>query len=511
MTRRPQSKHSLRILTAVAAAAGLSAHAPQAGASPLFDTLGPIGGNAGVQGVASGPGAASTYFNPAMLAEAEEELLLGYTVFSEQVGVTLDGRRGGNVPPLVGDRDIIGADGLPLPHASVPTQWLDEGCAAGTAAGECPGPGFGARPRQRAGSSGKTRTYLALGIVKHLIPRRFTLGAFALLPVSSFTTVRGFYNDEREALFSNSLHPELYGDRMTALSVAVGAGLELRRDLAIGASLGLALSNAVRSSTYVRDTTDYDKLLLDNSVSTQVDVAPNVGIRWKPARSVRIGGVLRPPSAFALDTSVNATLPSGTESGTTRRETYHYVPWRIGLGAEVDVLQHGDYTMSVVGSIGYSFWSTYEDRHGQRPSVYGSDLAWSDTLNAAAGVRHVYGRARGFVDLSVTPSPVPDQVGRSNYVDNDRVGIALGGDLEVAIAGARVRPGLSLFAQRLVPRHARKDDARIRDELPDDAVLGSTRDPVPGARGLQTNNPGWPGFASAGFLWGGTFTLSIPL
>jgi long-chain fatty acid transport protein len=489
----------------------LVAFARSASASPTLDTVGPVGGNAGVQGVVSGPGAASTYFNPAMLADAEDELLLGYTVLSEQVGVTLDGRRGGDVPLSVGDRDILGPDGQPIANDSVPTQWLERGCPAGTAAGECPSPGFGARPRQRGGSSGKTRTYLVLGIVKRVIKDRLTIGAYGMLPLSSFTTVRGFYNDEREALFSNSLHPELYGDRMTALSVALGGGLKLLPSLALGASVGLSLSNSVSSKTYVRDTTDYDKLLLDNSVSTQVDVSPNIGVRWQPASAVRIGGVVRPPSAFKLDTTVNAALPSGTESGTRRQETYHYVPWRVGIGAEVDAIRRGAYTMSITASLTYAFWSTYEDRHGQHPSFYGADYAWSDTMSGALGVRHVYGRARGFVDALYIPSPVPDQTGRSNYVDNDRVGLALGGDLEIQVAGARIRPGVSVFAQRLVPRHVSKNDALVRDEVPDDAVFGANRDAVPDARGVQTNNPGWPGFGSSGYLWGGTFTLSVPL
>ncbi len=500
----------MRRLSVAATVAALTV-ARAAHASPLLDTVGPAGGNAGLQGVASGPGAASTYFNPALLAASQEEVLLGVVMLSEQIGVTLDGRRGGDVPLVVGDRDILGADGLPIPNDTVPTQWLEAGCPPGTGQGECPPPGFAARPRQRAGSSGKTRTYLALGLVKHLVPDRFSIGAYAMLPLSSFTTMRGFYPDEREALFSNSLHPELYGDRMTALSVAVGGAFKVLPSLSLGASLGLALSNGVSSRTYVRDSTDYDKLLLNNSVSTQVDVAPNAGVHWQPSRAVRFGGVLRPPSSFSLDAAVTATLASGTESGTQRRETYDYVPWRIGIGAEIDVLRRGSYVMSVAGSATYAFWSTYEDRHGQRPSVYGADLAWSDTMSGALGVRHAYGPARGFVDLLYVPSPVPDQVGRSNYVDNDRVGMAIGGDIEIPIAGARVRPGLSLFAHRLVPRWVRKDDARIRDELPDDAVLGSTRDPVPGARGLQTNNPGWPGFGSAGWLWGGTVTLSVPL
>lgn len=480
-------------------------------ASPLFDTLGPVGGNAGLQGVVSGPSAASTYFNPALLTESSEDLLLGFAVLSEQIGVTLDGRRGGDVPLVVGGRDVTYPDGTPIPNDSVPTEWLAEGCPAGTASGECPPPGLPARPRQRAGSSGKTRTYVAIGLVKHVIPDRLTLGAYALLPLSSFTTVRGFYNDEREALFSNSLHPELYGDRLTALSTALGAAFKLRPDLSIGASLGLALSNGVSSRTYVRDTTDYDKLLLDNAVTTRVDVAPNVGVRWQPSNTVRFGGVVRPPSAFTLDTDVTATLPSGTESGTRRRETYAYVPWRISVGAEVEAIRRGAYAMALVGSVTYAFWSAYEGRHGERPSSYGDAFAWSDTLTGAIGVRHFYKGVRGFVDLTYAPTPVPAQTGRSNYVDNDRAGISLGGDIEIPIAGTKIRPGLSLFAHRLVRRHVTKDASQVKDELPDDAILGSTRDAVPGAHGLQTNNPGWPGFASGGYLWGGAFTLTVPL
>lgn len=496
---------------AFAAGALVFSVADSAAASPLLDTVGPVGDNAGQQGVVSGPGAASTYFNPALLTDAEDELLLGFTVASEQVGVTLDGRRGGDVPVSVGERDIMGPDGTPIPNDSVPTQWLEQGCPPGTAVGQCPSPGFPARRRQAAGSSGKTRTYLAFGIAKKLIPERLTLGIYGMLPLSSFTTVRGFYNDEREALFSNSLHPELYGDRMTALSVVFGAGVKILPTLSVGASFGLSLSNSVSSRTYVRDTTDYDKLLLDNSVSTHVAVAPNFGVNWQPLSRLRFGGVVRTPSSFELDTAVNATLPSGTESGTVRHETYDYVPWRFSVGGELEVFRREEEVLSVTASATYALWSNYEDRHGQSPGVYGSDLQWSNTLSGAIGLRNVYGPLRSFFDVLVVPSPVPDQVGRSNYVDNTRGGIALGSDIEVKIANFRFRPGLSLFAQRLFSRHVTKDDRRIRDELPDDAVLGSTKAAVPGGVGLQTNNPGWPGFASGGYLWGGSFTLSVPL
>ena len=111
-------------------------------------------------------------------------------------------------------------------------------------------------------------------------------------------------------------------------------------------------------------------------------------------------------------------------------------------------------------------WSTYQDRHGDSPSVYGSDLAWSDTVNTTVGVRTRYRSVRAHVDLQYAPSPVPAQVGRSNYVDGDRFGVAFGAD--VASTSARCASA-GLPARRLPARlsHSTKDDSRIVDELPD--------------------------------------------
>jgi hypothetical protein len=498
-------------LLAALAPLALTALSADAHASPVMDAAGSIGDNGGAQGVVSGAGPASTYFNPALLAEADETVLVSLAMISEQLGITLDGRRGGDVPLAVGGRDILAPGLVPIPNDVVPTPWLRDGCPAGTEAGSCPPPGYSARPRQAAGSSGKTRSYLALGFVKHLIQDRFSVGAYGMLPLSSFTTAHGFYADEREALFSNSLHPELYGDRLTAISLSMAAAFKLRPDLSIGVGLSLALANAASSTTYVRDTTNYDTLLLDNSITTHVNVAPTAGVRWTPVRWLRVGGAVHSPESFTVDTTITAALPSGTESKTSRHEVYDWMPWRFSAGVEADVVRRGRYTMSLTGSLQYAAWSAYEDRHGQSPSSYGNDLAWKDTVRGAVGVRHAYGPARGFIDLAYVPSPVPDQVARSNYVDNDRVGFHAGADFDLDLGRTRVRPGLQLFGSRLVPRHVTKDDRRIKDELPDGSILGATHDPVPGASGLQTNNPGWPGFGSEGWLLGGAITLSFPL
>lgn len=497
---------------AVSIAAGLLTVAAalvtvDAAASPLLDTLGPIGGNAGAQGVVSGPGASSTYFNPAMLIDADPGVLIGFAVASAQVGVTLDGRTSGDVPLVVGGRDLVGPDGKPIPNDVVPTPWLQRGCPAGTKSGECAPPGFAARPRQSQGTSSKPRSYLVLGFVKDLIPQRFTVGLYGVVPLSTYTTARGFYADEREALFSNSLHPEMYGDRMTAVSLVFGGAFQLLPNLSVGAGLSLSLTNSAGSSTYVRDQSNYDTLLLDNSVQTQISVSPTVGVRWQAAKWLKIGSTLHAPQSFVIDTNVTAALPSGTESSTSRRDVFDWTPWSLVFGASADVVEQGAYKLAVVGSATYSAWSSYQDRHGDNPNVYGSDMAFKDTVGGALGLRHTYKKMRAFVDVVWVPTPVPKQVGRSNYVDNDRLGFTFGADVELG----GIRPGFSMFVHRLIPRHQAKDPSRIRDELPDDSVYADAHDPVPGAQGLQTNNPGYPGFGSSGWLWGGAVTLTVPL
>ena len=189
---------------------------------------------------------------------------------------------------------------------------------------------------------------------------------------------------------------------------------------------------------------------------------------------------------------------------------FDWMPWSVKWEARPTSSTRGKYTMSLTGSLKYAFWSLHRPV-GQSPTIYGGQLAWSDTLSETIGVRHSYGNARGFVDLGYVPSPVPQQTGRSNYVDNDRVMLAAGGDITLRIGRARIRPGAQFFVNRLIYRANVKDDALMVDELPDGSVFSTTGKPVPGAAGLQTNNPGWPGFSSEGWVWGGGITVEIPL
>ncbi len=349
--------------------------------------------------------------------------------------------------------------------------------------------------------------------MKHLIKNRFSVGMFVMLPLGNLTTANTFYNDEREALFSNSLHPELYGDRLTAMSIAIGGSFRLLKQLSLGIGATLGLANSATSSSYVVASTDYTKLLVNNSIGVTAALAPHAGVYWTPDERVRVGAVLHAPSSFDIDTTIAATLPNGTVSTGVQHETHDYMPWRISLGAEGDVIKSRNYTFGVGAQIRWMNWSTYKDRHGAAPSNYstpnGPNYGWGDSLVYSVGLRHKYKSVRGYIDWQYAPSPVPAQTGRSNYVDGDRYGVAFGGDFEAMVGGVRLRPGVQLVAYRLAWNHVTKDNSQIVDEVPDDSRSSSTGDPVAGAKGLQTNNPGWPGFGSDGWVYGGTVSLAV--
>jgi hypothetical protein len=489
-----------------AAAVIVLAAAADARATPVFELLPTSGG--GLSPVVSGPSGMSAYFNPALLADADDAAEVGFGLLSEQIEITLDGRRAGaDVPLAVGARTVLGPDGKPIANDSVPTQWLKSGCSVGSGTGQCPAPAFGARPRQSQGTGSQTHGYLLFDGVKTVVKDRVAVGAYVALPTDHLTSAESFYVDEREQLFSNSLHPELYGDRLTAISIAVGGSFRILKSLSVGVGTTFGLANSATAATYVRDASNYGSLLINNDVGVTVSLSPIFGVAWSPFAWLRVGASLHAPEKLEIDEAISSTLPDGTSSSTTRAQVHDYMPWRESLGVEVDAVKRPRTGLAVAAQIEQLSWASYQDRHGDSPSTYGEAYAWSDTVNVSVGVRPRVGRVKGFVDMQYAPSPVPTQVGRSNYVDNDRLGLSLGGSVDVTIGGVHLKPGLSLVGYRMIPRHAEKDDSELVDELPDRSRYANTGDLVLGAHGLQTNNPGWPGFGSDGWLYGGTVTL----
>ena len=89
--------------------------------------------------------------------------------------------------------------------------------------------------------------------------------------------------------------------------------------------------------------------------------------------------------------------------------------------------------LTFAGTLLYASWHTYTDRRGEQPTP---TYPWADTLSPTLGARFALGRFSTLLDVSYVPTPVPPQTGRKNYVDNDRVSTAVGGEYKFDVFGA---------------------------------------------------------------------------
>ena len=232
-------------LACLCALAGLAA-AVDAAASPLFDLTGGTDGLGGLQAGTVEGGASAAYFNPALLVDLPFGLSLGVLALSEQIGVALDGRPGVQYAVPDGIANATHASGAALGNVPIPTNLLQNGRAADRL-----NPALAARPRQGDGSGHQTIVYETIGFVAKLLDDRVALGFYGIIPDGDFTNLNAFYPDEREQYFSNSLHPELYADRLTSVSLAFGGGWKVSDALSIGVGASLSL-RAVRRRAHVR-------------------------------------------------------------------------------------------------------------------------------------------------------------------------------------------------------------------------------------------------------------------
>ncbi len=472
-----------------------------------------MGGEGGLQGRAYPGGSSSAYFNPALLTDSPAGFTLGFLVLSEQIGVSLDRRLGPSFDVPNGVQQATHANGDEFSNYPLPTGVLQKGRTATTFV-----PALGARPRQAAGTGHDTYTYESVGLIAKLFRQRVALGFYALVPNGNFSKLDAPYADEREQYFSNSLHPELYADRMTAVSIAAGAGFAVTDKLSLGLSATIGLHAGVGAPVYVVDASKLQNILLTLDSNVNISISPHFGFSYRPTDRLRLTGTVHTPQKVELDASFTFLLATGVSQASGVSFLLDYVPWQFGAGAAYDVVKNGKDTVTLVGSGLLGLWSNYMDRHDESPV---SAYPWADTLTGAAGIRYARGPVGSFVDVQYQPTPVPLQTGRTNYVDNDRLGFDFGADYTFRALDTGMHFGAQIQTYYLIPRHQWKlipptspdgrlrTPALVRDEVPDDAVADGA--PFAGAAGLQTNNPGFPGFGSSGWILGGGLYLSIDI
>jgi len=466
-------------------------------ANPTLETLGSLGAANPFTARLLATGAEASYFNPALLPFVDEGFSIGFFVMSDSLDVDLSRRpEGADIGESIYDAFVDDAESnaKPLAFRPLPTAEL--------------------LPRQGSDKD-QLHSYLTIGVVKRLICDRLVVGIFTVLPTTSFQEQGSRFPDEREQFFSNGVAHELYGDRLGMMTVVVGIGGVITDWLSWGAGFTLGLSTATVNPVYVPDAANQREILITTDTRVDTSLAPHMALTLMPSNNVRVG--LTVHTASRSETRGTNRLKfwnyNYDEGEDAVVQEFKFVngfdPLTLGAGASVAFPNADGSAWNVAAEMRWRSWSDYVDRVAKQP-----DILWSDTIALAVGGRYVDDGTSFHLDLGWTPSPVPDQSGAENYADEDRVSVAAGLETDIDILGVTVRGSIGIQVHRLLPRTTiKRDDAAfpVRDEFPDDAYDIFTGKPFDEATGLQTNNPGWPGWKSAGWLLGAGVSLKVGL
>jgi long-chain fatty acid transport protein len=472
----------------------LGAERPARATSALEIIGAPTGGNPMTARVLSHSSAA-TYFNPSLLPEATPKLEVGLFGLALQGNVRLQAR-----PDDVDVSKFV----YTTPTSAYTTR--NDNLWPPLATADLPNP-------RSDTDAGNNILYAAIGMVRPLAGKSLVFGFHALLPVRGFLDQKGFFVDEREQFFSNQLHFERFGDRLSVYSITFGLGSQLSDWISVGAGVDIAILTESHIVVYVPDALDQRRAMLAPDIHTDSKFKPYFAATVHPtARSSVVATVhmpfvnetngendLRFWNKKREDNSVlqTYTISQGNEplriaiggSFTGRRWEDGRVPWEVGI--------------QLLGER----WSQYRDRQGEHPLD-----TWKNTLSCAVGGGFLWRDRHVTADLGYIPSPVPDQTGRTNYVDNSRLVMSLGIEGPVKFLGRDLEAGVTVIGSYFLPREVTKDPYAahpVLDEFPDDAVDMTTGLPAEGALGLQTNNPGYPGWKSTGYMIGAGATFRI--
>ena len=461
--------------------------------SPVLETIGATETPTPYSARVLATGSEAAYFNPALLTRVNPSASTALTWVVQDLSVGVAPRPPGiDVTSEVFDAREVMPDGTTrrLSWRPLPTNEL--------------------RMRRNGAEHGGSLVLMTVGGVVHAIPRRLAFSVHAVLPVDRFQSQRPFYPDEREQYFSNSPGFDLLGDRLQAPTIVMASAWRPLHWLHLGGGVTFANTATSANQAFVPDTARQEQLYDNVGVEVKTKLVPHFGVAVEASPRLVFSGTFHLP--YRNETGGMNELQlwnyAYTNGQTAIRQplTSHsgVLPWRAALGASYEGKLPGQGSWRLGASAMFARWSSYTDRHGESPLD-----RWFDTLSGTLGGVLDLGVHRVGLDWMVAPSPVPDQVGRTNYVDNTRVGFAGGWSMAFTVAALRMRAGLQAQVQRLIPRSVTKSpDARnpVIDEFPD-SVDNRSSLPIPASWGLQTNNPGYPGFWSSG--WIGTLGASL--
>lgn len=461
----------------VLAAASWAGSAQDALASP-FEMYGAGGRAAALSGAqtASSEGAATIYYNIGALARAEEGVSGGLMVGINRSRILLMDR------PLGYDIPDLGAYSPAVPSASV--------------------------SRERSDTTDLESLYaLTLGAVTSFGLNNFRAGLLLVIPTSGYIDANTHFPDERERVFSNQLHYTLTDRRLKRMDLELGVAYRVSDWISAGLGASFSPGSAMSTSIYLPDVSNQSKVDLNTDIDTESNWGLIAGVMAELADGLHLGLQYRSEVYFRIHGENNIRLgTAGKEDDrviTQRLDwTPSYSPHTVAAGL---AWQFGSSMLMLDGR--YERWSDFRNTHSQ-------PAGFKDTISPRLGFEYALESGNKLrAGVGWVPSPVPDQTGRTNYVDNDRAMASVGASYRVDALGLPLNIDWALQLHLLrtrvthksmrgvVPGCAPEVDL-ICDEVPDDLMNPRTGQPFEQAGGLQTGNPGFPGFTSGGWMSG---------
>lgn len=419
---------------------------------------------------------AAVYYNPAALTLRDAHMAAGFTTTLDRVRIEMKSRPAGYDLPDLGSGS-----------AKIPS---------------------GDRLHARQGLDDIPNVYgFTLGAVGSFGLKNLRLGVHVLLPVNGLGSQISRFPDEREQYFSNHLDFEMIGERSQHQVIMVAIAYRLYPWLSLGAGISVMPSVTTNSDVYIDDPGQQERIELALRTNQVGRAAPTAGVLVGPFADLTFSLAYRGANYLSMELNNNVQIRGfeGDDSTFPIQQlstvVVAYSPDQYAIGGN---WRSGN--LMVTADLLWSVWFNYINHQGETPRTF------DNTLSVRAGGEYkTSGDVLFRFGLGWEPSPVPEQTGRTNFVDNDRLVAAIGAGHSIELLGRPVTVSWyvqlhHLFTQevdkqRLDPAPTcAKGVVALCDEIADDTLDPTTGQSVPQHQGLQTGNPGFPGWLAYGNL-----------
>ncbi len=427
-------------------------------------------------GVSSSTDYHGTYYNPATLVLADRAVGIGTTFAIKSLQVNLSPRPDGYDIPDLGTQ----SPAIPLAY----------------------------RLRSRMNQDEYHQTLgLFAGANTDLGTERLRLSFLAFLPMyqNASDDITSF-SQEKEQFFSNQLGHSLIGGRIEHFMMNLGFAYRLYPWLSLGVGVNIMPNAKTDNYIYMDDPAQQDKIDLNLGSKVGTSWKANAGFLFIPNDSFRMGLGFREHHYFRISGQNEIQIRGLQNSDAYPIIQYiniinNYSPRQMYWG-----MTWIKKKWLLSSDLIYNVWSMYLDDHGNKSDQF------KDTFSPRLGIEYqFYDDQKIRMGYAYQPSPIIDQTGRTNYVDNDRSMISLGSGHQITFVNTKLQLSWHVQFHYLHGREVIKKISGpspncaqgvnvVCDEVPDDTINPNTGKPWASAQGLQTGNPGFPGYSSGGWI-----------